>query len=238
MNHRWSITLGIVLIAAMLAGCNSGSTSANTTDADTTESTASSDSSQSSEAKTEQPQMQMGSMGKIQSIDGHTITIYTSSQTGMGGGPQDGQGNGQPPQPPEGDNQGNTGGGQPPQGGTAPSGDLPSSNGDAQAGDSSAQLGQVPPDGQASSDGQQPPQGGMSIDDMFTDETLTLQLTDTTKILKRSFENNKMTETELTVQDLQVDDIINYMLVDGTEDQLASITIGMGGFGGGGGQRS
>lgn len=78
----------------------------------------------------------------------------------------------------------------------------------------------------------------MSLDDMFTDETLTLQLTDTTKIFKRSFENNKMTETELTVQALQVDDIINYTLVDGTEDQLESITIGMGGFGGRAGQRS
>lgn len=71
------------------------------------------------------------------------------------------------------------------------------------------------------------------MEDMFTDETVTLQVTDETKIVKRSFENGQMSETEIALTDLKADDVITYALVDGTEDQAATISAQTGGFGGG-----
>ncbi|MFD0671163.1 hypothetical protein [Cohnella sp. GCM10027633] len=107
-------------------------------------------------------------------------------------------------------------------GGGGMRGDRPSGDGQQQDG------------GQAPQDGQPGGGRGMSFENMFTDETVDITLTDATKIVKREFVDNEMKETELTIADLKADDIVNIALTDGTQE-AATITIGMGGFGGGAG---
>lgn len=144
-------------------------------------------------------------MGKVKSVDGQTITLYKSAM-GQGGPPQgDGTGN----MPGAGEGQ------QPPEGAELPAeGEAPQ-----------------PPagDGTASEGG-----GRMNMDAMFSEETVDIQVTDTTKIMTVTFENEQMVEKEIALADLKADDILSIMLTDDT--QIAeSITVRTGGFGGFGG---
>lgn len=85
-------------------------------------------------------------------------------------------------------------------------------------------------------DGTAPEGGGrMNMGDMFTDETVEIQVTESTKIVSMTFENEQMVEKEITLADLKADDIISVMLKDDTQE-AESITLRTGGFGGGGRQ--
>ena len=160
-------------------------------------------------------------VGKVKSIDGNTITVNKSSFTpGQGGGARGGNGmrkrqSGDGQQPADGEQ-------------TVPAdGQQPADQGQQPA---------PPADGQQPQDDGQPPAGGgrgqMNFENMFTDETTEITVTDSTKIIKREFVDNQMQETELTLVDLKADDIVSIDLTDGTQE-AATITIGMGGFGGG-----
>ncbi|QAY68183.1 hypothetical protein [Paenibacillus protaetiae] len=210
MNNSWKVALSGALLALVLAGCGAkddGGAAAAQGNGSGSQAAAS-----SSAQNGRQPVR--GAFGKIKSIDGNTITVYKSSFTGR----ERPEGKGQPPQ---GQNGGDQAAGQ-------------ASGGTSGAGGSQSSDGSQKPDGaRGQNRGNWQQGGGMNTDNMFTDETITLQVTDSTQIVKRSFENNKMTETNLSLSDLKADDIITYTLVDGSEDQLDTISVGMGGFGGG-----
>ncbi|WP_239618551.1 hypothetical protein [Cohnella mopanensis] len=93
-----------------------------------------------------------------------------------------------------------------------------------------------------SGDGNPPAQGGEqnrpNMENMFTDETVDIQVTSTTKIVKVTFENQQRTETALTAADLKADDIVSVDLEDNTQNAVTITISEGGGFGGmGGGQR-
>lgn len=71
---------------------------------------------------------------------------------------------------------------------------------------------------------------GMNRDNMFTEETMVITVTDTTTITALSFENEQSVETLKALTDLKADDIITVTLKEGTQE-AESITLG--GFGGG-----
>lgn len=149
-------------------------------------------------------------MGKIKSVDGHTITVYKSAfapgDGGMGGRPGGGQGGGQP-EPPSGERQ-------PPAGATQPGNEV--------GGQPSARNGDRPANGSG--------QGPMGMEDMFTDETVDIVVTETTRIVKREFSDDGPIETELSIADLQADEIVTVDLQDDTQEAL-TITVGNGGMG-------
>ncbi|RCW47623.1 hypothetical protein [Paenibacillus prosopidis] len=58
----------------------------------------------------------------------------------------------------------------------------------------------------------------MNMEDMFTDETVEIQVTESTKILSMTFENEQMVEKEITLADLKTDDILSVMLKDDTQE--------------------
>lgn len=149
-------------------------------------------------------------IGKVKSIDGNTLTVYKSSFTpGQGGGAR--RGNGM--------RRRQSGDGQQPSEGA-----QPVEQGQPQA----------PADGQRQQGGGR---GGMNFENMFTDETAEITVTDGTKIIKREFVDDKMQETELALADLKADDIVTIDLMDGTQE-ADTITLGTSGFGGRGGARA
>lgn len=108
--------------------------------------------------------------------------------------------------------------------------------GEMPAGDEGQQL---PASGEQPAAGERPqapagdgtaPEGGRGA--MFTDETVDIQVTDTTKIVSVTFENEQMVEKEAALADLKSDDILSVMLKDDTQ-VAESVTIRTGGFGGG-----
>ncbi|TCM98065.1 hypothetical protein EV294_103497 [Paenibacillus sp. BK033] len=191
--NNWKIALSAVAISVALAGCGSKSGESGTAANGTT-----GQAQQQNQGKQGfQGRAMMGTIGKIKSINGQTITIYKSSF-----------------QRPE-------GGGQPHQGdaanGNPPSGDPP--QGDA---GSTPQAG----NGQNSGGGRQ-----RNMQNMFSDETMDITVTDATKIVSASFTDGKMTETDKTLADLKADDIITVQLKEDTQE---AESIRLGGFGGGG----
>ncbi|WP_419874507.1 hypothetical protein [Candidatus Pristimantibacillus sp. PTI5] len=205
--NKWKVMLSAVVIAAALAGCGvQEEQAAGEVQADTQTDVQENGAGGGTGGR---GMGQMGAqadlMGKIKSIDGQTITLYKSA---MGqGGPPPGDGTGTAPADGE--------GAQPPAEGELPAdGERPA----APAGDGTA------------------PEGGgrMNMGAMFLDETVTIQVTDTTKITTMTFENEQMVETEMTLADLKADDILSVMLKDDTQE-AESITIRTSGFGGGGG---
>lgn len=108
---------------------------------------------------------------------------------------------------------------------------LPTGQGGPPPGDG---TGERPADGK----GQQPPAvdgtapggGRMKMDEMFSDETVEIQVTETTKIVSITFENEQMVEKKVALADLKADDILSVMLKDDTQE-AESITIRTGGFG-------
>ncbi|TVY02967.1 hypothetical protein [Cohnella terricola] len=94
--------------------------------------------------------------------------------------------------------------------------------------------------------GRRPPTGEQrerpNMQDMFSDETVDVQVTENTQILKTTFENGDRQETEIVLTDLKADDIVSVDLEDDTQN-ATTITLSMGsGFGGmggmGGGRRA
>lgn len=152
-----TISLGTALLLIMLTGC--GTTTSDTTQADTTTDTTAAATDTSSTESTGDTNTQ-GTMllGKVKSIDGNTLTIYTASMQPGDGGAMNG---GQPPQ------------------GEVPQGEAPQGNPPAD-GDTS-----TPPAQGDTSDGSAPeqPQDGTeppSMDNLFTEETMEITITDST----------------------------------------------------------
>ncbi|ANY65296.1 hypothetical protein BBD42_01475 [Paenibacillus sp. BIHB 4019] len=208
---NWKTLLSTFVITATLAACSANQTATNTSAAAGTEAAAAQSGTQA-DAGDRQAQggpgqggmMMGGTMGKIKSIDGQTITLYKSSFT-----PGDRQGGGEPP-----------------------------AQGDAQQGDAGAAPDGTQPEPPAQDGGQAAEgQGGgrMNMENMFTEETVEVTVTDATTITAVTFENNQRVETAKTLADLKADDIVTYTLTDGTQD-AATIQIGgmMGGGMGGG----
>ncbi|WP_053372110.1 hypothetical protein [Paenibacillus sp. FJAT-27812] len=122
--------------------------------------------------------------------------------------------------------------GGPPQGdGAGGEGQQPPADGEQPA---SGERPQAP-----AGDGTAPEGGGRGMGAMFTDETVDVEVTDATKIVSVTFENEQMVEKDVALADLKADDILSIMLKDDSQE-AESITIragGFGGFGGGGGGR-
>ncbi|GLX65962.1 hypothetical protein MU1_03060 [Paenibacillus glycanilyticus] len=205
--NNWKIVLSAVAISVALAGCGSKSE-----DTGTTANQTSGQAGQQNQGQQGfQGRAMMGTIGKIKSINGQTITIYKSSF-----------------QRPEGDGQGRPSG-------DAPQGDAPNGNppsGDPPQGDN----GTAPQAGDGQNGGGQRQR---NMENMFSDETMDITVTDATKIVSATFADGKMTETDKTLADLKADDIITVQLKDDTQE-AESIRLGGfggGGFGGGGGGR-
>jgi hypothetical protein len=210
--NNWKIILSAVAISVALTGCGSKSDESGTA-ADGTTGQAQQQ-NQGQQQGDFQGRAMMGTIGKIKSINGQTITIYKSSfQRPEGGGRQ-----GTPPQ------------------GDAPQGDATAPNGNPPAGDQTqGNAGSAPQAGNGQDNG-----GGRqrNMENMFSDETMDITVTDATKIVSASFTDGKMTETDKTLADLKADDIITVQLKDDTQE-AESIRLGgfgSGGFGGGGGR--
>ena len=154
-------------------------------------------------------------IGKIKSISGSTITVYTAE---MPAGRMQNGGKGGEGTAPEGQGTAPEGGqdGQPPEGqGTAPEGGK---QGSGQGG------------GQGGGH-----QGGMMQN--FSAETTDITVTSDTQYVSVTFDNGEQKETALSLADLKTDDVIQYTLKTDTTT-AEKITLGAGGFGGGNGQGS
>lgn len=156
-------------------------------------------------------------IGKIKSISGSTITLYTAQMP-----------EGRPQASGE-DGQGTPPGGQ----GTPPEGGKDGQQADGQQG--------TPPEGGAQSgeagqqDGGRP--GGMGgMMQNFSEETTDITVTASTEYVSVTYENGQQKETVLTLTDLKADDVIQYTLQTDSATAV-KITIGSGGFGFGGGGR-
>jgi hypothetical protein len=216
MNKSWKWAVGALALAVVLTGCGTKE-----------EATAEQPDQVQTQGGAQQGgaggggQMGMGMqadlMGKVKSIEGQTITVYKSNMT-FGGGRGQGDGSGQPPA------------GDRPQGEQPPAGDRP--------------QGEQPPEGEdmpePPADGEAPQDGGgrMNMDNMFSEETMAVQVTDATKIISVTFENNEMVEKAVALADLKADDILSINLKDDTmEAESITLRTGAGGFGGGGGRQ-
>jgi hypothetical protein len=227
---KWHLFKVSALTLALLAGCGDGGSNA----ADAGSANAQTDGGQASQARggpgggfgmTDENGNPADLIGKIKSINGNTITVYKSrldpSQTGRGGG-RSGR------QAPSGEGQTQAGDGQTPSGeGQAQAGDGQTQNGGGQA-----QTGDAPPTG---GDGTGRPQGSTNMADRFTDETVDITVTDSTKIRKIAFENNERTTSEAALSDLKAGEVLTIWLNEGTQE-ASLITIG--GMGGGFGRGS
>lgn len=203
MINKNSFAVMSVLAFLLLAGCG------NNAKADTTsavEEQANNDGAAQGQGSGQGglPMQSADLLGKVKSINGQTITVYKSSFVpGERGGNRNVDGQQQVP---------NT-----------------DQNGDSQQ----------PPSGNATGDGQQPPdgngdgqaQGRPNMGNMFSDETVDIIVTNSTKLVKTTFENNQMTENTLTLGDLKEGDILNIDLEENTQNAI-TLTLSEGGFGG------
>lgn len=214
----WTFLLGTTLAIAMLVGCSTNSETSSTAEpttnrADASATATSTNTSSSSGDSTATAQASADLMGKIKSIDGNTITIYKStidsSQMGQGGGKS-------MIAPPK---------GQPGDGGASPAdgGQSPPATPDGESAQAPVNEGS-----QAPASSEQTSTGGK---DMFSDETVTITVSDSTTFSTMTMENNEMTTTTNALSDLKADDVINVWL--NTEDSSVADQIqlfnGMGG---------
>ncbi|MDG0789824.1 hypothetical protein OMP38_02410 [Cohnella ginsengisoli] len=225
MNKKWTVLAWAALTVALLAGCGSkaddggAAAIAQAAVGDQPGAAAAGDQAAAGQGGGFGGMQAMGTLGKIKSVNGNTITIYKSSfQPGQGGGRMGGnrQGAGQ-----------NAGDGAAPSGDAQPpSGDPPQQGADRQAG---GQAGQGGAGGQAGQGGQRP-----DMANMFTEETEDITVTDATKIYKTEMADGQRTETEIAIGDLKPDDVITVTLKEGAQE-AESIRLGGlgGGFGGG-----
>jgi len=70
---------------------------------------------------------------------------------------------------------------------------------------------------------------------MFSEETVDITVTDSTKIVKMTYENQERKETTLTAADLHEGDILSVDLEDGSQIAIMITLSEGGGFGGMGG---
>ncbi|MGG4144580.1 hypothetical protein ABEW34_15820 [Paenibacillus algorifonticola] len=208
---NWKTLLSTIVITATLAACSTNQTATNTTAAAGTEA-ATTQSGTQADAGAGQGQggpgqggMMMG--GTMGKIKSIEGQTITLYKSSFT--PDDRQGGGEPP-----------------------------AQGDAQQGEAEAAPDGTQPepptqDGGQAAEGQRG--GRMNMENMFTEETVEVTVTDATTITAVSFENNQRVETAKTLADLKADDIVTYTLTDGTQD-AATIQIGgmMGGGMGGG----
>ncbi|WP_454190687.1 hypothetical protein [Paenibacillus sp. Marseille-Q7038] len=185
-----SLSLASALLLTLLSGCGSTSDDAQSNPSAVTEATTST----STNANGSETQGTM-LLGKVKSIEGSTLTIYTSSiQPGEGNG-------GEPPA------------GEAPQGEASqdgiPQGEAPAGSGTGTLPEQGEVLQGTAPE--MPEDGSAPP----SMDQLFTDETIEITITDTT--------TTPSTE-------LQADDIVDITLEAGTKEAI-SIQV-HNGFGG------
>ncbi|WP_217596682.1 hypothetical protein [Cohnella sp. GbtcB17] len=208
MDKKWTMFAAVALAVAVLAGCGSKSENNGTASV-----AAAGDQSAAGQGGSFGGMQAAGTLGKIKSVNGNTITIYKSSfQPGQGGGRMGGnrQGGGGPN---EGDDAAPSGDAQ------QPNGDPPQQGADGQAGGRAGQ-------------GRQGGQGGQRPDmaNLFTEETEDITVTDATKIFKTEMADGQRTETEIAIGDLKADDVITVTLREGTQE---AESIRLGGFGGG-----
>lgn len=210
MNKRWTSGLIAAAFVSMIAlsGCGSSGDSAiaasNNTAASAQNAEGGSGAAAGSSAQNGSPQGRMGgSIGKIKSVSGNTITVYTADMPAGGGKGRGGNGAaGSDGQTPADSGQASADAGQ------APAGDAPAPTDGGQSGG---------PQGRGGGMG-----GGRQMS--FSDETATINITADTKMTSMTMNNGERTETALTVTDLKADDIISYTLTDGTQD-AASISV-------------
>ncbi|SEU02523.1 hypothetical protein [Paenibacillus sp. NFR01] len=148
-------------------------------------------------------------LGKIKSINGNTITVYTAEMpSGMrqGGNGGNGQGAGADGQQ-----------GTPPEGGQA----LGTEGGNSRGAGAGGQRG-----------GGQGGFGGGRMQQNFSEETTDITVGSDTQIVSVTFDNNEQKETALSLADLKAGDVIRYTL---KSDSTETEKITLGGFGGGGG---
>ncbi len=216
----WTFLLGTTLTIALLAGCSTNSEAVSTAEpttntADASATATSTNTSSSSGDSTAQANADL--MGKIKSIDDNTITIYKStidpSQMGQSGG----KGMNAPPE------------GQPGDGGASPAdgGQSPPATPDGESAQAPVNEGS-----QAPASSEQASTGGK---DMFSNETVTITVSDSTTFSTMTMENNEMTTTTKALSNLKADDVINVWL--NTDDSSVADQIQL--FNGmGGGMRS
>lgn len=207
---KWTFLLGTTMAIAMLVGCSTNSETSSTAEpttnrADASATATSTNTSSSSGDSTATAQASADLMGKIKSIDGNTITIYKSttdpSQRGQGGG----KGMSAPPE------------GQPGDGGASPAdgGQSPPATPDGESAQAPVNEGS-----QAPASSEQASTGGK---DMFSNETVTITVSDSTTFSTMTMENNEMTTTTKALSDLKADDVINVWL--NTEDSSVADQI-------------
>ncbi|WP_339276038.1 hypothetical protein MKY59_03660 [Paenibacillus sp. FSL W8-0426] len=117
---------------------------------------------------------------------------------------------------------------QPGEGGTMNEGKQPPQ--DAQSGNAPAE-GEEPPAAPEGGEGQGLPPGEMNTEGMFTDETVEVALTDSTKLVSMVQGEEGGTESEISPADLKEGDIVNVTL-DGDTWNALEVRVG-GGFSGG-----
>lgn len=218
-KHVPYMMAGSLLAAILLAGCSSDTAPAAATsgDAQTAQT--------QSGSKAAQPDGTAGAganrmdragmnIGKIKSISGNTITIYTADMPAR-------QQNGGEGTAPEGGAAapGNAAGAQAEVQGTPPEGGQPTDGGGKDAAQGGGRQG-----------------GGMMGGGMmqnFSEETTDITTGSGTQYVSVTFDNGAQTETALSLSDLRADDIIQYTLKTDTAE-AEKITLGFGSFGGGG----
>ncbi|WIV20913.1 hypothetical protein QPK24_09665 [Paenibacillus polygoni] len=187
-----SLSLASVLVLTLLSGCGSTTDDAESNPAAVTEANPST-SANTNESETQGTLL----LGKVKSIEGSTLTIYTSPTQ-----PREGNG-GNPParKAPQGEApQGEASQGEVPAAGSGP-GTTPPQQGEAPEGT----VPDMPADGAA------PP----SMDNLFTDETMEITITDSTTMPSTS---------------VQADDIVNITLEEGTQNAISiQVHNGLGG---------
>lgn len=216
-KHVPYMMAGSLLAAILIAGCSSDTDPAAATSGDTqtTQTQSGSNAAQpdGTAAGAGQNRMNRAGMniGKIKSISGNTITVYTAE---MPARQQNGSGEGSPPDG-GGTSPGDGTGGAPAEGqGTPPEGGQATDGGGKDAAQGGGRQG-----------------GGMMQN--FSEETTDITVGSDTTYVSVTFEGGEQKETTLALSDLKADDIIQYTLKTDTAE-AEKITLGTGGFGGGG----
>ncbi|MBW4082385.1 hypothetical protein [Paenibacillus sp. S150] len=200
---------GGLIAALMLGGCSSNTETTAATGADSQ--AAQSPTDQGGQAAMGQNGMNRANMsfGKIKSISGSTITLYTAE---MPAGRMQNAGEGEAPDSSAAPGDGGRGGQAPEGQGTPPSG-APEGGGQGGA--------------QGSGGGMRG--GGMMQN--FSEETTDITVGSDTQIVSVTFDNGSQQETALSLSDLKADDIIQYTLKTDTAE-AEKITLSTGNFGG------
>ncbi|MEK3702300.1 hypothetical protein NYE33_35425 [Paenibacillus sp. FSL R10-2199] len=213
-KHVPYMMAGSLLAAILLAGCSSDTAPAAATSGDiqTAQTQSGSEAAQpDGTAGAGQNRMDRAGMniGKIKSISGNTITIYTADMPAR---------------------QQNGGEGTAPEGGAAAPGNAAGAQAEGQG---TPPEGGQPTDGGGKDSAQGGGRQGGGMMQNFSEETTDITTGSDTQYVSVTFDNGAQTETALSLSDLKADDIIQYTLKTDTAE-AEKITLSTGGFGGGG----